>query len=446
MPSKRCASSFILLSARSHIIVKGLELYPEGQDGVPLTLSPEAIPDVLKQLGQLGFNKVQSQDAVKFLSEDSTLTSTILSTQPPLQACIEYLILHIPECDLPERFLPSTNSSNPFITSAHSGEDDLKRRWVEDKAVKEAGWPLQAVKECTANPKYLERWDLLMATLGRKLIGLQLLDWDANPDELPYPIDSEEYEALGAHIEEPGHLVIPLFSAPIQIHILFSESEKIPRPRYFPIYITSTTAPAYIRLHLLSRLLLAMELKPDLEFGEGFCMTVMRLVEEAWAEIEDNGPPNIVSVLKNIISQPARYIAQEDDPSTDIGSGARRKRTGNQHRNDGKTDLQIKQMFEAIQRSNKVWITPNSMVLHLTEYPCQYKQVLEKRQKLPAFQAREEFLEKLENNRVVIVVGETGMPWIFPHIIRVLNKFRLWKNNPAYVTLLFTHFIVFLSS
>lgn len=38
----------------------------------------------------------------------------------------------------------------------------------------------------------------------------------------------------------------------------------------------------------------------------------------------------------------------------------------------------------------------------------QYKQILEKRQKLPAFEARQDFLEKLENNRVVIVVGETG--------------------------------------
>ncbi len=231
---KEVCQLFILRSFTNlYIIVKGLELYPAGQEGVPLALSPEVIPDVLKQLGHLGFNKAQSQDAVKFLSEDSTLTSTLLSTQPPLQACIEYLILHIPECDLPERFLPSTNSSNPFITSAHSGQDDLKRRWIEDKAVKEAGWPLKAVKDCTANPKYLERWELLMATLGRKLIGLQLLDWDTNPDEPPYSINSEEYEALGAHMEEPGHLVIPCSVLRSKIHILFSESENFPRPGYF---------------------------------------------------------------------------------------------------------------------------------------------------------------------------------------------------------------------
>lgn len=355
MQSKRYMISPILSSPKYVnilFLLKGLRLYPDGQDGA-LTLAPEIVPNVLKQLGQLGFSKAQSQDAVKFLSEDSTLTATLLSTQPPLQACIEYLILHIPECDLPERFLPSANSSNPFITSAHSGADDLKKRWIEDKAVKEAGWPLHVVKECTVDPQTLDQWDLLMATLGRKLIGLQLTDWDRGPNQASYPIDSDEYEALGAHLEEPGHLVIPLFSAPIQIHILFSESGAFPRPEYLPIYITSTAAPAYVRLHLLSKLLLALEKKPHLEYGEGFCMAVMRIVEEAWADIEDNGPPEIGSVLKNIIHRPDRYTDSPTDSINATGSELRRKKHNNHRRND-KTDLQIKEAFEANRQNQKV--------------------------------------------------------------------------------------------
>ena len=45
----------------------------------------------------------------------------------PLEACIEYLILHIPEHDLPQRFLPGNNSSN----SAQAEEYDLTGRWIE---------------------------------------------------------------------------------------------------------------------------------------------------------------------------------------------------------------------------------------------------------------------------------------------------------------------------
>lgn len=34
--------------------------------------------------------------------------------------------------------------------------------------------------------------------------------------------------------------------------------------------------------------------------------------------------------------------------------------------------------------------------------------MFEKRSKLPAFSSKDDFLDKLERNRVVVVVGETG--------------------------------------
>jgi ATP-dependent RNA helicase DHX57 len=392
--------------------IQANEMNQEGEDGVTLTLSADSIPDITKQLGHLGFTKSQIKDAIKFLSEDSTLTWNLLSTQSPLQACIEYLILHVPECDLPKQFLPSNNSSNPFITSAHSGEDDLKRRWIEDKAVKEAGWPLQAVKECTVAPEVLRNWDLLMVKLGRKLAVLEDGDLDPDNDHPPYSIESDEYEALGAHLAEPGHLVVPLFSAPIEIHILFSDSKRFPRPGYLPIYITSTTAPPYVRLHLLSRLLLGMQSSPHLEVGEGFCMAVMRIVEEAWAEIEDNGPPDIALVLKNIIRRPPRPTPTFDASTSNPTLAPNISKTRGNHRPQTKTDTQIKQEFEALLQNKKVRSNLDRhlyFVESLTTSSKQYQQILEKRQKLPAFQAREDFLKKLENNRVVVVVGETGM-------------------------------------
>ncbi|KAF8971676.1 P-loop containing nucleoside triphosphate hydrolase protein [Flammula alnicola] len=372
-------------------IKQGIALYPEGADASPLTLSLEVIPEINRQLGHLGFTKSQIQDATTFLSEESMLTFNLLNSLSPLEACVEYLVLHLPECDLPERFLPTNNSSNPFITSAHSGQDDLKRRWIEEKAVKEAGWPLQAVKECTADPRVLERWDLLMVALGQKLIGRPIDDIATVGDLPPYPIDVEEYEALGAHLEEPGHVALPLFSAPIQVHILFSAAERYPRPGYLPIFITSTSVPAYVRLHLLSGFLLAMESKQSLDSGEGFCMTLMRIVEEAWATIEDNGPPDISTVLKDIIPRPRRFVPTSD-PADDLAVNDTSKptRRGKPGHHPVSGDAQIKRDFEAVLQNDK------------------YIKILEKRNKLPAFKAKEDFLEKLEKSRVVVVVGETG--------------------------------------
>lgn len=318
-----------------------------------MTLAPEIIPEISQQLGHLGFTKPQIQDATKFLSQESTLTFKLLDSLSPLEAAIEYLVLHVPECDLPEQFLPSVNSSNPFITSAHSGQDDLVRRWVEDKAVKEAGWPPQVVKECIATePDSLQRWELLMVALGRKLIGLEGQECASADEVSPYIIEEEENEALGAHLEEQGHLVLPLFSAPIKIHILFSAAERYPRPGYIPIYITSNTTAAYVRLHLLSQFLTTMRSKPKLETGQGFVMTVMQIIEAEWALVEDNGPPDISTVMKYFI--PARDESNEGLAKKDAPTRA--KKVIRHRKNPIRDDYQVKNDFELLIQSEKVLV------------------------------------------------------------------------------------------
>lgn len=316
-------------------------------------LSQENIPELFTQLGHLGFNKAQIRNATEFLSQGSALSSKLLSSLSPLEACTEYLILHIPECDLPQRFLPSNNSSNPFITSAHAGEHDLKKRWIEEKAVKEAGWPPQVVKECTTDPGFINSWDLLMVALGKRLIG-QKMDEMSSASSASYLIEEGEYIALGARLEDPGHLILPLFSAPIDVHILFSIDECYPRPGYLPIFVTSSTVPAYIRLHLLARFLLTLELQSGPFEDEGFCMAVMRIFEGEWALVEDNGPIDISAVLEHLVSRPQRsasnaskfYSLSHDNPDSVLQKEGRRPRV--------KHDAQLKRELEAVQKTEKV--------------------------------------------------------------------------------------------
>ena len=131
-------------------------------------------PELLGQLGQLGFKITQARNAVAFLSQPSPLASKLLHSANPLEACIEYLILHVPECDLPQRFLPAVNSSSPFITATHGGSDDLKRRWIEERATKQAGFPAHVVRECLEDERLIEDWALLVTALNHYLIGK---DW-----------------------------------------------------------------------------------------------------------------------------------------------------------------------------------------------------------------------------------------------------------------------------
>ncbi|PPQ64076.1 hypothetical protein CVT24_008889 [Panaeolus cyanescens] len=370
-------------------IKKGIALYPEVDDSGPLMLSSDGVPEISRNLGLLGFTKSQIQDATTFLCQESALTSSLLSSLPPLQSCIEYLILHVPECDLPQRFLPSHNSSNPFISSAHSGNDDLKTRWIEEKAVKEAGWPAKAVKKCLKDRKLVENWGLLIVELGYLLIG-QKRPSNTGDDSL-YEIDETEYEALGGHLIEPGHLVLPLFSAPIQVHILFSEKDRYPRHGYIPLYLTSTTVPGYIRLHLLSRCLSQMITDAELESGS-FCMTVLQSIEGEWANVEDNGPPDISSVMRHILPQPSHTAASDMDiVESAVSVPLQHSRyEGKRSSRDDRSDEQVLKDFSVLQQNAK------------------YEALIEARSRLPAFKAKAEFLQILEKHRAVVVVGETG--------------------------------------
>jgi ATP-dependent RNA helicase DHX57 len=355
-------------------------------------LSEHRAPEVLRQLSQLGFTPAQARNAVQLLSKPSSLTSTLLNTSSPLEAAIEYLVLHVPECDLPERFLPAANSSNPFVTSAHSGTDDLRKRWLLEKAFKEAGFPTRAVISCTADERLLVDWEHLIACLGRKLIGEgwdDLFAENLEPEPVQYRIDADEVEALGAHYETPTHLTMPLFSAPIKLNILLSPNGPSQITGQPPIYVTSSSVPAYIRLHLLAQLLKAMQTEEFMQSEEGFCMASMGLLEGEWAKIEDNGPPDISTVFNHLLSQPSS-LDFADAGNSEITAKATGPKSIRKGRRDDLSDIQVKDAFQKLCQTEK------------------YVEMLNTRTRLPAFKAREEFLGMLEKSRVVVVVGETG--------------------------------------
>ena len=358
-------------------------------------ITEEEASQVCQRLSHLGFTPIQSRNAVSVLSAPSALSRNLLDSLSPLDASIEYLVLHLPECDLPQRFLPSTNSSNPFITSSHPGSENHKTRWIEEKAIKEAGWPPHIVKECTRDTRLAESWDLLVMVLGQRLIGK---DWnlifDGNPSAgltETYFIIPDEVDALGAHYTDQAHLVMPLFSAPVQLHILISPNQSYSNSNPPPMYITSNEVAAYVRLHLLSRLLQAVTKDGFVEPGEGFCMASMRFLEEEWAKVEDDGPPDISVVLQHLVPRcPIPERPQAVVVTENITPHKLRDRRKGAPRRDDRTNSQVKADFRAICLDDG------------------YATLLSARQKLPAFSARGEFLKMLEKSNVVVVVGETG--------------------------------------
>ncbi|KAH9948231.1 P-loop containing nucleoside triphosphate hydrolase protein [Amylocystis lapponica] len=374
-------------------VKKAVALYPEAEDAEPSVIGTNDAPVIVQQLERLGFKTPQAQKAITALAQPSLLTSTLLRSLPPLQACIEYLILQIPECDLPQRFLPSMNSSNPFVTSTHAGTDNLQRRWIEDKAVKECGYPAYIVKECMSDERLAGNWTLLLTALNRRLVGN---NWEDVPESLlpdnAETVQEEELESLGAYQGDSSELFIPLPMAPIKLCVILSSDRRLPARGDPPaMYITSTSVPAYVRLHLLSTVLRAFETDTLVEPGESVVMAIMRLLEEEWAMIEDAGPPDISIVLQHIL--PRLVVAEPDTRSTDgapVPTPSRSRKRGSGPRSDDRSDACIKGNFETMCRDER------------------YTKILAARKRLPAFAEKGHFLELLEKNQCVVVVGETG--------------------------------------
>lgn len=299
--------------------------------------------------------------------------------------------MHVPECDLPQRFMPQANSSNPFVSSVHAGTEDIKARWIVDKLVKECGFPSHAVKPIVAARLNDEHWGYALQKLNRLLIGNEGHLETTTPDM--EAIDEDELQSWGAHFCDDTHLELPLPVAPLRLHVILPDKQRL-LPRYGdppPLYISSTSAAAYIRLHIMSKLVLAFWNNTLVEEGESIVMAAIRFIEEEWAKIEDDGPPDMSDVLRYFM-RPEKIAGGADDDLVYTSSGrsnkARTRRSAATR--DSRSGAEVKTEFEQMQKKDK------------------YVEMLAVRKRLPAFAAKDSFLKMLERNRCVVVVGETG--------------------------------------
>lgn len=361
------------------------------------------------QLSTLGFKLHAIAKVTSFLTSPpphSDYLTSLLSLSP-LDAALSHLLMTTNEAELPKAFIEgkSKASSSGFVSSLYSGStnESLETRWIRERAVKEAGWPEQVVRACM---EYAEGWDALLEALGRKLIGLDPIP--VNPDDAVTEerdlARADEIEAVqsvfanATYSEKDQELVVQVPDTPLTLHLIYSPSHPYPSgTRPPPMYLTSLKTPPYVRLYLLSSLLLSMHnseavdsLFSVLESGSGVAFAAVEFLGDAWADAQRDGPPEVGEVMKHLLPPPPPQAAVEDSKldvhSTRGGGGSRRSRP----KTDTRSDAAILKEFEDMQRRPK------------------FADILEQRMRLPAWGAKEDIIKMVEKNRVLIVVGETG--------------------------------------
>ncbi|KAL1739562.1 hypothetical protein HDZ31DRAFT_6217, partial [Schizophyllum fasciatum] len=365
-------------------VKKGFALHPELQGSAEEELTDDSQVIVQTQLADVGFRKHHIDQAFAYLKKPDFAVS---APDNPLLSAIEYLLLVVPECDLPKRFQRGNASSTPFVMSTHSSSSNLRTRWILERAVKEAGFPDYLVDACiSADPSLGNDWPRLLVTLGNRLVGP-----DNPPSGLdPLVVDEDEATAFGAEVvhaadgESHKTIVLPLFSDPeTKLHIVAHEASDCPRADFVPAYVTSASLAPYVRLQLLAVLLRFLRTPEARE--SGLYIGALQAVDAEWVRIQQEGPPSVGDVLKHIQPGPAPTLLK--DVGTAGSVTKKQRKTGARNK---RSDEEVRANFERIRQSDK------------------FKALLSTRERLPAFKAQSEFLNLVSNNRVVIVVGETG--------------------------------------
>jgi hypothetical protein len=344
-----------------------------------------------------------------------------LSMLSPLEAALEWLLLHLPEDDLPARYRPSASAAN-MVTGATQGggQTALVRGWLADKLAREAGFPRKAVEEVLEGESVETR---ALEALGRRLCGWRREEDGWGSDELlAIPEDGdeiaerdamrdEEVTALEAvlgerftHEQKDGSAELSVEMAhgndTMVLRVVFDAHSPYPSAQYLTrppaFYLTSKTLPSYMRLHLHAGMLAAFrdperhDLSGVLETGMGGA--VLSMVDHLETQLPEviASPPDIASVTQHLVPR----AKDEEDAAPVKAASARKAPRGRNGRARPAPSAEQHAAVAAAQA--RLFAEPK------------YAPMLADRQKLPAWASREQICSALQSSRVLVVVGETG--------------------------------------
>ena len=377
---------------------------------------------IIQRLVQAGFRPGHVKSALNYVHahESSSLdpqNSTLLAVQ-------SYLHLHTNEEDLPAAF----RASRPPDATARlvDGSESISHRWRAEALSKESGYPLAVVERALSDMDgdVEGAIDLLLRRLMRwteegwseaNFLSSRRETVEAQEEELE---ERRKDELLGLEgiwgnryrTTEKGLEILLSSTAKrsqnstadqVILRVFFHPKSQYPSPideisscPHLPtFYVFSSTLPTYIRLHLTS--LVSAELSNpqslardlvDSGYG-GVINEIATFLSENWEKAIDqpiDSRAHMPKLLGTISLQPA------------VSSSSEAKKTISKGRSKF-----VRPATLQMQNAMREQLEANSLL-------SGYGKMLSIRQKLPAWSMREEIVELIKNNRVVILSGETG--------------------------------------
>lgn len=393
---------------------------------------------VTNELVEAGFRPGHVESALSYIqSARNQSTSSAsrkdalshsLSNLPLQRAVIEYLLMYLPEDDLP----PSYRRNKPADAGARiadaSSAESLALSWTASKISDLSGFPINIVEGALKDAGGDEAFGV--GILMRRLVGWsedeefgerglrEKVEETTGGDGIA---DRHEDELLalesilGERFERHGQMV--------DLHIDPEQAESAPRiflraylTATYPspstsdsdsdsglslptFYVGSSELPSYIRLHLTARILEQFRL-PD---------------RQDWRDMLENG--GVLLEMLDYLSGIVKEVLLRPPPSKTVfrfllGDSTSGARSGESVRSVGR-GLGKRSRNTRHGPPKHVKATPADHLALESLYRSRtssqpFREILAKRQTLPAWSMKDKLVSIIGSNRVVVVAGETG--------------------------------------
>lgn len=339
-----------------------------------VSMTPAEKKNVVSELGKLGFRQSHAAEAVEYCKDR--------------QETLEWLLIHVPEDDLPRWALPEKYSAGVTI-----GATDLKREGIIQRLC-QTGYSLElctrVLDEHGGNEDAAA--EILQNILVPSTVSNQGGTEESRDDFLDFGTPQEQWDEevatlesiYGNNFRRDGDNIIQIRLEPVKdaqngdVETYLQVRKGSSYPRHIILAIVAKL-PSYIKLSIVKQMLAHIE--QDLRDEPAKIYLTVDWIQQN---------------INSIISNPGKLLdisavssaASESRPATSV---AKSKRSRGPPR-------PLKWITDA--KSKEEW-------LRRQENPSQ-KQMVTKRQALPAWQMQDAIIRTVSQNHVTIISGETG--------------------------------------
>ncbi|KAH8926029.1 hypothetical protein BT69DRAFT_1058380 [Atractiella rhizophila] len=332
------------------------------------------------------------------------------------EAALVHLQTHVPEEDLPVAFRAHRPTENKVRLFQSGDAKALALGWLADRMNKESGFPIDVIESVLKDlslardeAEVPELEGLAYARLGRMMVATEELGGEEKVEDALWEGEREIVKSLLADdrvIENESDVFEIIIKSPIGKKKLRGKDDislrifhtNYPAPNVSPsFYVYSSSLPAYIKVHIT--FILLRKLNEDESFRDIIALGQGGIITELVDTLD--------TIVDSVIAYPPIDARKVFEPFYGQKKFSFLPTSRSVNGGERKSQRRWKKEFETVE---DVGAESTRLLRDWSERKGRsaWLKMLDVRKKLPAWKTKQEIIEAVLKNRVVIIAGDTG--------------------------------------